>query len=97
MEHIFSFLVRLAEIVIRALEVYEETPEGHGVLNELLSDIEDSGFDIPFWEPDQEESSEPPLDLRAMSDLTDQGVQAIRDAWLKRHAQPTQPEQGEGV
>lgn len=96
MGNIIQFLFRLAEIVVSALEVYNETEEGHAALNDLLSDIEDEGFDIPFWEPDAEESTEPPLDLKQVSDLTDAGVQAIRDGWLKRHGVTQSGTEGEG-
>lgn len=92
-----NLVFRLLFIIVNALEVYNETEEGHAALNDLLSDIEDEGFDIPFWEPDPEEGNgQPPLDLNAVSDLTDKGVQAIRDAWLKRHANDNSTE-GEGL
>jgi hypothetical protein len=89
MPDFLSLLFRLALIVFAALEHYNETEEGHAALNDLLSDIEDEGFDIPGWEPDVDMNAEP-LVVGAVSDLTDAAIQHLRDAWNAKHPQRQQ-------
>lgn len=81
MQELFQFVMRVILLVTEALVVFDETPEGHAMLNDLLSDIEKAGFDIPMWEPDPEE---PPLDLNN-TQIIGQAVGEIAKTFMERH------------
>ena len=81
MSEFFDLLMRIAVILFAALEAYDKTPEGHQAIESLLSDIEDAGFDIPFWEPDPNQE---PLDM-SNAEVAAQGLDLLKAHFLHRH------------
>ena len=79
---IVSLVRAIASVVVNALVAYDETPAGHADIENLLALVENAGFDIPGWEPDQ-----PNMNVAVEGVDVAAAVDDIAKRWLERHPQ----------
>ena len=87
-----ELLFRVAMILFAALEAYDQTPEGKAAIDALFLEVEDAGFDIPWWEPD---ANQPPIDL-SFEAAAIEGIDTLREAFLRKHPGMASAQEGEG-
>jgi hypothetical protein len=78
---IVSLLQQIAMVIFAALVAFDNTPEGQAMIDELLSEIEASGFDIPGWEPPAGE----PMDMNVAPEAMQSVIDTLAARFAQRH------------
>lgn len=85
MSQILELVAMIVTLLFNALVAYDETPEGKAEIDALLTLVEQAGFDIPGWQPEQ---GQQPLNFnQAEAVAVENGVDEIVKRWLQRHPQ----------
>jgi len=86
MSEILKLVRMIFAVLLASIALYDTTEEGHAAIQELLAEVEKDGFDIPFWEPEQQPEGQPqPLDL--YEDINGDVISSMAARFLSRHPQ----------
>lgn len=87
MNSILELIVGLVMLLVEALSVYDQTPEGKAAIDEFLTLVEAEGFDIPFWEPPdtQAEAGASSPVREAVDEAAHQAAARFSESFVERH------------